>query len=103
MDYLEIRDGKLSLSLSLNLGWGVTKRIYSIPLFSQFFKLIKILVTYGISLSYFADVDCGDICQIWMWFEYFNTYFCKFEIFLNGEINERGISTPPVSEQCLHE
>ena len=40
------------------------------------------------------QLSCGDICQIWMWFEESNLYFCKIENFPHGEINERSLSNP---------
>ena len=40
------------------------------------------------------QLGCGDTCQIWMWFEESNRYFCKIEKFAYGEINERGFSNP---------
>ena len=45
-------------------GVGVTKPIFSVPLFSSFFIIIKTLVTYIISCSYIWQVSpqlcCGD-------------------------------------------
>ena len=35
---------------------GITKPIFSIPLFSQFFRTIKRMATYWISCSYLTDV-----------------------------------------------
>ena len=40
------------------------------------------------------QLSCGDTCQIWMWFEESNMYFCKIENFAYGEINERSFSNP---------
>ena len=40
------------------------------------------------------QLSCGDTCQIWMWFEESNMYFCETEIFAYGEINERSFSNP---------
>ena len=40
------------------------------------------------------QLSCGDICQIWMWFEESNMYFCHIENFAYGEINERSLSNP---------
>ena len=74
-------------------GMGVAKPTSSLSLFSQFFTFIKLVVIYGIS-------RCGDICQMWMWFDESNIYFCKIDNFANGESNERSFSTPtadPVS------
>ena len=84
---------------SASPGVGVTKPISSAPLFSQFFRVIKILVTYGISHPYLTDVSCGDICEIWMWFGESNMYFCKIKNFTNREINERSFSNPHPREK----
>ena len=40
------------------------------------------------------QLGCGDTCQIWMWFEESDTYFCHIENFAYGEINERNFSNP---------
>ena len=81
----------------LSSGVGVTKPISSVPLFS------KILVMWEETLAiehhvYIWQVSpqlsCGDICQIWMWFEESNMYFCHNENFAYGEINERSFSNP---------
>ena len=40
------------------------------------------------------QLSCGDTCQIWMWFEESNMYFCETENFAYGEINERSFSNP---------
>ena len=40
------------------------------------------------------QLRCGDTCQIWMWFEESNMYFCHVENFAYGEFNERSFSNP---------
>ena len=40
------------------------------------------------------QLSCGDICQMWMWFEESSMYFCKIENFPEGNINERSFSNP---------
>ena len=40
---------------------GVTKPFFSIPSFSQFFKIIKTLVTYIISCSYLTGVNAAKL------------------------------------------
>ena len=37
---------------------------------------------------------CGDTWQIWTSLKVSNIYFCKINIFRNGEINERSFSNP---------
>ena len=65
-------------------GVGVIKPNSSVPLFSEFCGIVKTHVSYC----------CGDTCQIWMWFEEFNMYFCHIENFAYGEINEWSFSNP---------
>ena len=43
------------------------------------------------------QLSCGDTCQIWMWFEESNMYFCEAENFAYGEINERSFSNPQMT------
>ena len=45
-------------------GVGVTKPISSVPLFSEFFSIVKTTVSYWISHLYLAAVGCGGTCQI---------------------------------------
>ena len=40
------------------------------------------------------QLSCVDICQMWMWFEESNMYFCKIENFLNEEINDQRFINP---------
>ena len=40
------------------------------------------------------QLRCGDTCEIWMWFEESNMYFCKIKNFPNGEINKLIFSNP---------
>ena len=40
------------------------------------------------------QLSCGDTCQIWMWLEESNMFFCHIENFAYGEINERSFSNP---------
>ena len=78
-------------------GVGLTKLIFSVPLFSTFSVFVKTNASYGISRLYLAGVaaaQCGDTCQIWMWFRESNKYFCKIENFAYGEISERSFSNP---------
>ena len=76
---------------------GVIKPISSVPLFSEFFSIIKLHVSYQTSRLYLAGVSrlsCGDICQTWMWFKECGRCFHKIENFVRGEINERSFSNP---------
>ena len=79
-------------------GVGVTKPIFSVPLFSTFSVIVKTNVSYWISRLYLAEVSpqlsCGDTCRIWMWFRESNRNFCKIENFAYGEISERSFSNP---------
>ena len=78
-------------------GVGVTKPISSVPLFLQFFRLIKILFTFGISRSCLADIDAAEL-----WWHLLNMdviwrihlYFCQIKNFTNREINKWSFSNP---------
>ena len=80
---------------------GVTKPIFSVPLFSTFPLLSKqtLAIEYHVYIWQVSpQLSCGDTCQIWMWFRESNRYFCKIENFAYGEINERSFSNPhPIS------
>ena len=63
----------------------------------QFFIIVKhtLAVKYRIYIWQVSpQLSCGDTCQIWMWFEESNMYFCKIKNFAYGEINERSFSNP---------
>ena len=78
-------------------GVGVTKPISSVPLFPKFSALLKntLTVKYRVYIWQVSpQLSCGDTCQIWMWFEESNMYFCEIENFAYGEINERSFSNP---------
>ena len=79
------------------LGVEVTKHISSVPLFSDFLALLKhtLYNQYHVYIwRVSAQLSCGDICQIWMWFKESDSYICKIENFAYGEINERSFSNP---------
>ena len=42
------------------------------------------------------QLSCGDICQMWMWFEESNMYFCKIgpKISLTKKLTIRDLLTP---------
>ena len=48
------------------------------------------------------QLSCGDTCQIWMWFDESNMYFCETENFACGEINERSFSNPHPWQMSWH-
>ena len=78
-------------------GVGVTKPISSVPLFSDFFNIVKLCqaIEYHVYIWQVSpQLSCGDTCQIWMWFEESNMYFCHVEKFAYGEINQRSFSNP---------
>ena len=86
-----------NLTTSIGPGVGVTKPISPVPLFSQIFCIIKNMLTvkYRVSIWQVSpQLSCGDTCQIWMWFQESNMYFCEIENFAYGEINERSFSNP---------
>ena len=76
---------------------GVTKPIFSVPLFSIFPLLSKqtLAIEYHVYIwQVLPQLSCGDTCQIWMWFRESNRYFCNIEYFAYGEISERSFSNP---------
>ena len=78
-------------------GVGVTKPIFSVPLFSTFPLLSKqtVAIEYHVYIWQVSpQLSCGDTCQIWMWFRESNMCFCKIENFAYGEISERSFSNP---------
>ena len=78
-------------------GVGVTKPISSVPLFSEFLVMSKetSAIEYHVYIWQVSlQLSCSDICQIWMWFEESNMYFCHIKNFAYGEINERSFSNP---------
>ena len=78
-------------------GVGVTKPISSVPLFSEILVMSEetLAIEYHVYIWQVSpQLSCGDICQIWMWFEESNMYFCHIENFTYGEINERSFSNP---------
>ena len=76
---------------------GITKPIFSVPLFSHFFGMIKTLVTCVISSSYLAGVTAAELRRhlanmnmieiIWL-------ILLLNKISRNGEISERSFSNP---------
>ena len=78
-------------------GVGVTKPIFSVPLFPTFPLLSKqtLAIEYHVYIWQVSpQLSCGDTCQIWMWFRESNRYFCKIENFAYREISERSFSNP---------
>ena len=78
-------------------GWGLLSQFTPLRYFPNF-SVIKILVTFGISRSYQADVAAAELRRhlsnmdvIW---RIFRIFACKSENFPNGEISERGFSNP---------
>ena len=85
------------LSRISRAGVGVTKPISSVPLFSEILVMSEetLAIEYNVYIWQVSpQLSCGDICQIWLWFEKSNMYFCHIEYFAYGEINERSFSNP---------
>ena len=72
-------------------GWGLLNQFLPFRYFPNLSALFK--QTLAIEYHVF-DWSCGDTCQIWMWFNESNCYFCKIESFAYGEIKERSLSNP---------
>ena len=78
-------------------GWGLLSQF---PLF-HYFPIFSALLKQMLAIEYHLyiwqvspQLSCGDTCQTWMWFNDFNSHFCKIENFAYGEINEQGFSNP---------
>ena len=76
---------------------GVTKPISSIPLFSEFFNIVKTRVSYWISRLYLTGVTTAEL----RWhlsninvIKKSKRYFCNIENVAYAEINERSFSNP---------
>ena len=79
------------------LGWGLLSQFPPFRYFPKFSSLSKhtLTVKYRVYIWQVSpQLSCGDTCQIWMWFEESNMYFCEIENFAYGEINERSFSNP---------
>ena len=79
------------------LGWGLLSQFPPFRYFPNFSSLSKhtLTVKYRIYIWQVSpQLSCGDTCQIWMWFDESNMYFCEIENFAYGEINERSFSNP---------
>ena len=87
------------------LGWGLLSQFPPFLYFPNFSSLPKHTLTVKHRIDIWQvspQLSCGDTCQIWMWFEEFNMYFCETENFAYGEINERSFSNPhPRRTQCV--
>ena len=78
-------------------GLGVTKLIYSVPLFSEFCIIVKTRVSYQISRFYLTGVIATEL----RWHllnmnvvKKSQRYFRNIKNFVYGEINERSFSNP---------
>ena len=67
-------------------GWGSLFQIppfHYVPSFSELWKHL-LFIEYHIHIWQVSpQLSCGDTCQLWMWFEEFNKYFCKIKNFPN--------------------
>ena len=82
---------------SVKLGWGLLSPFSPfryIPNFSVLSKHTLDIEYHGNVWQVSLQLSCGDTCQIWMWFKESKRYFCKFENFAYGEIDERSLSNP---------
>ena len=71
---------------------GVTKPISSVPLFSEFFTIVKTRVTSSTSRSYLTGVTPVKYKSV---SNNLRVFFGKIEYFLNGEINADSVNTTP--------
>ena len=78
-------------------GWGLLSQFSPFRYFPKFSALSKhtLTVRYRVYIwQVLPQLSCWDTCQIWMWFEESNMYFCEIENFAYGEINEQSFSNP---------
>ena len=78
-------------------GWGLLSQFLPFRYFPNFSALSKqtLAIEYQVYIWQVSpQLSCGDTCQIWMWFEKSNMYFCHIENFAYGEINERSFRNP---------
>ena len=80
---------------------GVTKPIFSVPLFSTVSAIVKTNEYRVYIWQVSPQLSCGDTCQIWMWFRESNRYLCKIENFAYREISERSFSNPHPETQGI--
>ena len=88
---------KYSRIIKLCQGWGLLSQFLPFRYFPNFSALSKqtLAIEYHVYIWQVSpQLSCGDTCQIWMWFEKSNMYFCHIENFAYGEINERSFSNP---------
>ena len=81
----------------IDLGWGLLSQFLPFRYFPNFSALSKqtLAIEYHVYIWQVSpQLSCGDTCQIYMWFEKFNMYFCHIENFAYGEINERNFRNP---------
>ena len=63
------------------------------PLFSYFLDFLALLkhsltIEYHVSIQRVSPhLSCGATCQIWVWFNESNSYFCTIENYAYGEMN----------------
>ena len=101
MPSLDLSSSKcLRISIIPNIypqGWGLLSQYPPFRYFPHFPLLSKqtLAVEYHVYIWQVSpQLSCGDTCQIWMWFEESNRYFCKIENFAYGEISKRSFSNP---------
>ena len=86
-------------------GWGLLSEFSPFRYFPNFLAMLRqtLDIEYHVYIWQVSpQLSCGDTCQIWMWFEDSNMYFCHIENFAYGEINERSFSNPhPKSKWSL--
>ena len=81
----------------IHQGWGLLSQFLLFRNFPNFSALSKqtLAIEYHLYIWQVSpQLSCGDTCQILMWFEKSNMYFCHIENFAYGEINERSFSNP---------
>ena len=79
-------------------GWGLLSQFPPFCYFPIFFSALPnptLAIEYHVYIWQVSpQLSCVDTCQIWMWFEESNMYFCQVENFAYGEINKQSFSNP---------
>ena len=100
----KIPDQKQYGNFDMDQGWGLLSQFSLFRYFPHFPLLSKqtLAIEYGVHIWQISlQLNCGDTCQIWMWFRESNRYFCKIENFAYGEISERSFSNPHPRENLM--
>ena len=78
-------------------GWGLLSYFRPFRYFLNFSSLSKhsLTVKYRVYIwRVLTQLGCGDTCQIWMWCEHNNMFFCKIKYLLTEKLTNGALATP---------